>query len=196
MAASLPPAPSGKAPAAVEAAVICAAITRQELCRKEPEATRQINVVRTLDLIRDLVEAETFVVFLSTNLVFDGSRPQRRGDEPLSPKMEYGRQKAEVEEALRPDRTPRALDRIERHLAQETLPAGTQTPSQAMRRFMWEQAVQPEESGHGSSRPWEQDDSRQAAEGQEGNSALDRLSRQMAGGRQWGRYLRVVLLGR
>ena len=103
---------------------------------------------------------------------------------------------AEVEEALRPARSERALERLERHLAQETLPAGTQTPSQAMRRFMWELAVQPEESGHGSSRPWEEDDSRQAAEGQERRSPFERLSRQVAGGKQWGRYLRVVLLGR
>jgi dTDP-4-dehydrorhamnose reductase len=83
------------------AAVICAAITRQELCRQDPAATRHINVVRTLELIGQLVDAGAFVVFLSTNLVFDGTRPQRRSDEPLSPRMEYGRQKAEVEEAMR-----------------------------------------------------------------------------------------------
>ncbi len=82
------------------AAVICAAITSQEQCRRDPEAARQINVLRTLDLIRILAEAGTFVVFLSTNLVFDGSRPNQRWDEPLSPKIEYGRQKAEVERAL------------------------------------------------------------------------------------------------
>jgi len=82
------------------AAVICAAITSQEQCRQDPEAARHINVARTLDLIRALEEAGTFVVFLSTNLVFDGSRPNRSWDDPLSPQMEYGRQKAEVERAL------------------------------------------------------------------------------------------------
>jgi dTDP-4-dehydrorhamnose reductase len=82
------------------AAVICAAITRQESCRQDPAGTRMINVTRTLALIEKLVASGSFVVFLSTNLVFDGSTPRRQPHDPPSPKTEYGRQKAEVEQAL------------------------------------------------------------------------------------------------
>jgi len=91
----------------ISVAVICAAITRQSECRRDPAATRHINVVQTLKLIRELIAAETFVVFLSTNLVFDGCQPRQKPDAPLSPRTEYGRQKAEVERALAqwPDRT-------------------------------------------------------------------------------------------
>ena len=38
-----------------------------------------------------------YVVFLSSNQVFDGTRPHRLGNEPTSPQTAYGRQKAEVE---------------------------------------------------------------------------------------------------
>jgi dTDP-4-dehydrorhamnose reductase len=79
------------------AAVLCAAIASQEACRRDPVGTRELNVVRTLRLAEQLAAAGTFVVFLSTNMVFDGSRPRRRADEAVSPKTEYGRQKAETE---------------------------------------------------------------------------------------------------
>jgi dTDP-4-dehydrorhamnose reductase len=82
------------------AAVLCAAIANQEACRLDPAATRDLNVVRTLRLAQQLLSAGTFVVFLSTNMVFDGSRPRRRADESVSPKTEYGRQKAEAEAGL------------------------------------------------------------------------------------------------
>lgn len=89
------------------AAILCAAVTSQEQCRRDPAGTRQINVVQTLKLIEQLIGAETFVVFISTNLVFDGCQPQCPANAPFSPQAEYGRQKAEVEQALAqwPDRT-------------------------------------------------------------------------------------------
>jgi dTDP-4-dehydrorhamnose reductase len=81
-------------------AVICAAITRQDLCRQDPEGTRKINVVRTFELAKALADSGTFVTFLSTNLVFDGSQPCQLADAPASPETEYGRQKAEAEARL------------------------------------------------------------------------------------------------
>ncbi len=83
------------------AAIICAAVTSQDLCRRDPVGTRKINVEQTTCLIRQLVEAGTFVVFLSTNLVFDGQKPRRPAADEQCPLVEYGRQKAEVERALR-----------------------------------------------------------------------------------------------
>jgi dTDP-4-dehydrorhamnose reductase len=84
-------------PADCQTAIICAAITSLEACRRDPVATRQINVIQTLRLTEKLLAADVFVVFISSNLVFDGDRPLRRPDEATCPMTEYGRQKAAVE---------------------------------------------------------------------------------------------------
>ena len=83
-----------------DVAVLCAGITRLELCRKDPEGTRKINVDGTLRLARYLSERGTYVIFLSTDKVYDGSRKYRSPDDNISPITEYGRQKAEVEEFI------------------------------------------------------------------------------------------------
>lgn len=85
---------------AVSVAYFCAAITQLGPCKKDPEGTRKINVEGTLHLARLLANQGAFLVFLSTNLVFDGTRPYRRIDEPTLPQNEYGRQKAEAERGI------------------------------------------------------------------------------------------------
>jgi dTDP-4-dehydrorhamnose reductase len=90
---SLPPAP-------ISTAILCAAVTSLESCRLDPESSRQVNVVGTIALARRLVEAGAFVVFLSTNLVFAGETPFAKPTDPVNPRTEYGRQKAEVEAQL------------------------------------------------------------------------------------------------
>lgn len=82
------------------AVVLCAAITSLEQCRANPAGTRLVNVTRTLALLERLAQHGAFVVFISSNLVFDGSKPRRRPEEPVCPRTEYGRQKAEAEAAL------------------------------------------------------------------------------------------------
>lgn len=82
------------------AAVFCAAATSTELCRKDPVGTRLINVTNTLRLARSLVSTGAHVIFLSTNTVFDGSRPWVRATASTNPTTEYGRQKAEAESRL------------------------------------------------------------------------------------------------
>ena len=92
---------------ACRAVVLCAAITSLEQCRANPAGTRLVNVTRTLALLEGLAQKGTFVVFISSNLVFDGSKPGRQADEPVCPRTEYGRQKAEAEAALLRLRTRR-----------------------------------------------------------------------------------------
>lgn len=82
------------------AALLCAAVTRLESCRMDPEGTRRINVTHTIELAESLARMGVFVVFPSTNLVFDGSRPRPGPGDIPSPRTEYGRQKAAVEAAL------------------------------------------------------------------------------------------------
>jgi len=94
-------------PAGLSAAYLCAAETRLQVCEAEPERTACVNVERTLELARRLVEAGAFVVFPSTNLVFDGHRPVFLEGHSVCPVTEYARQKVRVEAGLRqwPSRT-------------------------------------------------------------------------------------------
>lgn len=84
----------------VAAAFLCGAVTSLETCRRDPELTHRVNVTGTLALARRLLDNGTWVAFLSTNLVFDGRTPQARPDDPVAPRTNYGRQKAEVEQCL------------------------------------------------------------------------------------------------
>ena len=87
-------------PSAVTVAYLCAAVTSLEACRSSPESSKRINVVNLVALARNLLDQGAFVVYPSTNLVFDGSRPDEKSDAQLNPQTEYGRQKAGAERAL------------------------------------------------------------------------------------------------
>ncbi|CAM2138776.1 dTDP-4-dehydrorhamnose reductase [Pararobbsia alpina] len=83
-----------------DVAFLCAAVTSQDRCGAEPELTHRINVTHTVALARRLVSQGTFVVFLSTNLVFDGETPLAKPETAYSPRSAYGAQKAEAEQRL------------------------------------------------------------------------------------------------
>ncbi len=87
-------------PACVDRAFLCAAVTSEVRCRNEREGSRRINVEACVALAERLVARGAFVVFPSTDRVFDGSRPRRRADDPPSPRSAYGEQKAEAERLL------------------------------------------------------------------------------------------------
>lgn len=97
---------------ACRAVVLCAAITNLEQCRANPIGTRLVNVTRTLALLERLAQQGAFVVFISSNLVFDGTKPGRQPEEPVCPRTEYGRQKAEAEAALLRLRDQAAIVRL------------------------------------------------------------------------------------
>jgi dTDP-4-dehydrorhamnose reductase len=83
--------------------VVGAAVTGLEACRRDPEGTRRVNVEGTLRCVEQARRDGAFVVWLSSNLVFDGEVPRVKDGTPVSPGCDYGRQKAEVEEALAGD---------------------------------------------------------------------------------------------
>lgn len=87
-------------PADTGAACILAGVTRLLACEKDPEASSFINVTQTIALAEKLLERGIAVLFLSTDKVFDGSRPHVPVGAPVCPASEYGRQKACVEAAL------------------------------------------------------------------------------------------------
>lgn len=87
-------------PAGIRVAYLCAAVTSLAQCRDEPTQSAQANVRGTVAVAEALLDSGAFVVFLSSNLVYDGSVPLRKAEDPLCPQTEYGRQKAETERQL------------------------------------------------------------------------------------------------
>jgi dTDP-4-dehydrorhamnose reductase len=83
------------------AAIICAAITSIDKCDENPSACRDVNVVGTIAVIDSLLKSGTFVVYISTNAVFDGSREFVSTTETPNPLNKYGSFKLEVEQHLR-----------------------------------------------------------------------------------------------
>ena len=81
-------------------AVICAGVTSLDECKRDPQSSKRVNVDGISALVKSLTAKGTFVIFLSTNLVFDGSVPCRLPDEPVSPKTKSVQQKAEIERQL------------------------------------------------------------------------------------------------
>jgi dTDP-4-dehydrorhamnose reductase len=82
------------------AAFLCAGRTKLADCEAHPTETALINVTRTTELARKLWERGAFVVFLSTNLVFDGNKAFPTVEDTPNPTTVYGRQKADAEKIL------------------------------------------------------------------------------------------------
>ncbi|MBI4963464.1 MAG: sugar nucleotide-binding protein [Desulfomonile tiedjei] len=87
-------------PFPVKVAVLCAGVTSLDVCRKNPENTELVNVRSLTTLARNLASQGAFVIFLSTNQVFDGSVAFRHEDDAYCPVTEYGRQKARAEQEI------------------------------------------------------------------------------------------------
>lgn len=110
--------------------VVCASIRQIDQCFREKDVTRQVNVVKTIELINDFLRLGVRPVFLSTSYVFDGAKGCYAEKDAHSACCEYGRQKAEVESYLaqhHPEVLVLRLDKIvgdspaEEHLFSEWL---------------------------------------------------------------------------
>jgi dTDP-4-dehydrorhamnose reductase len=80
---------------------MCASITSLEYCRKNPDESKKINVDTTLKVLSYFNKNESFVIFFSTNLVFDGTKPAFTFFDETNPITEYGKQKILVENELK-----------------------------------------------------------------------------------------------
>lgn len=80
--------------------VLAASMTRLAECRLNPEAARRVNFDAQIALAQQAVNRGAFVVFLSTNAVFDGTKTCVSPEEAPSPRTVYGRLKAEAEKEL------------------------------------------------------------------------------------------------
>jgi len=87
-------------PESVSVAYLCAAVTSVQQCERDPEGTAKVNVDHTLALARRLTDQGARVVFLSTNIVFDGRQDFAKPEDATAPHSAYGRQKLAVEQGL------------------------------------------------------------------------------------------------
>jgi dTDP-4-dehydrorhamnose reductase len=94
-------------PAAIEAAfrkaqpdgvVHAAARSQISECDRDPPGARQVNTAATVQLARLAAGCGARFVFVSTDLVFDGTAAPYREEDLPSPLSEYGRSKAAAEE--------------------------------------------------------------------------------------------------
>lgn len=99
-------------------AFLCAAVTSMQACQERPEATRRINVVNTIELMRRLADRGTHMVFVSSSQVFDGETPAPAEDTATCPRNEYGAQKLAVEQAIARHDLPAAILRPTKILAE------------------------------------------------------------------------------
>jgi len=83
-----------------DAVVFCAAATKLEDCEVRPLETRGINVVGISTLAKELSKKSSYLLLLSSNQVFDGTRPYRKVSELVCPINEYGRQKGDAEKNI------------------------------------------------------------------------------------------------
>ncbi len=84
----------------IDVVFFCAGKTSIDYCENEPLKSRKINVVNTIKLIKRFCDSGAFVIYISSNAVFNGETPFSDLNEEFDPKTEYGRQKVEVESFL------------------------------------------------------------------------------------------------
>jgi dTDP-4-dehydrorhamnose reductase len=84
-----------------EVAFIAAGCSGFEMCRANQELSTKVNITNTVALASRLSAAGTFIVFLSSSAVFDGSVLSPTENAAPSPTSVYGAQKAAAEELLR-----------------------------------------------------------------------------------------------
>ena len=99
-------------PKPVDVAILCAGVTRLKACKEHPEESRRINVEGIVKIADILHKQGAFIIYLSTNQVFDGTRPLLTPSNATSPVTEYGRQKAEAERSLSNAGTVNAIVRL------------------------------------------------------------------------------------
>ncbi|MGE4167832.1 MAG: WbuC family cupin fold metalloprotein [Xanthobacteraceae bacterium] len=87
-------------PAGVDAACIFVSVARLLDCANDPMASARVNIEQTLRLIDRLTASGIYVLFLSSNQVFDGQSVAVAPTASPRPVSEYGRQKAATERAI------------------------------------------------------------------------------------------------
>jgi len=79
---------------------ITAAVTNISFCEQHPDLSSRINVTSTVELAKVMLSYGAFVIFISSNTVFNGCIFNVSEDHPYCPTVRYGYQKAAAEQQL------------------------------------------------------------------------------------------------
>lgn len=80
--------------------VHCGAMGKPDECEQQQWLAWQTNTEATVTLAQHAAERKAYLLFVSTDFVFDGKEGFYREDAPLNPVNFYGRTKVEAEEAV------------------------------------------------------------------------------------------------
>ena len=83
-----------------DAVINCAAISSPDTVDKSPESARLINVEGASRLASISAHIGARLIHISTDMVFDGTKPPYRSTDIPNPLSEYGRQKLEAEKKI------------------------------------------------------------------------------------------------
>lgn len=81
-------------------AIICAAEAKYDACEIYAEESFQLNVTSTIKLIEKLKQMDYYIIFCSTEAVYDGTRGNYKETDDAHPVNEYGKMKLQVEQYL------------------------------------------------------------------------------------------------
>ncbi|MBN2410984.1 SDR family oxidoreductase [candidate division KSB1 bacterium] len=81
----------------------CAASSNLDECEKNPATADEINVKSVEYLVSAANDLNSRLIFISSDMVFDGEKGNYRETDPVSPLSVYGRTKVRAEEALARD---------------------------------------------------------------------------------------------
>jgi dTDP-4-dehydrorhamnose reductase len=95
-----------------DAVVHAAAMADPDACERDPDRATAVNARASETIARLCRRRGLPLVVVSTDLVFDGSRPNWREDDPPAPLMVYGRTKLEGERAALAEHAGAAVARV------------------------------------------------------------------------------------
>ncbi len=100
-------------------AIICAGVN-QSYCDESPNRAFRINVENSTRFIKMLQDKGVFVIFLSSNAVFAGTKSFYKYTESTNPINNYGRYKVLIEEFLTSKKRDSSILRLTKVLTSET----------------------------------------------------------------------------
>ena len=103
----------------IDIAIICAG-ANQRYCDENPNRAFRINVENSTRFIKMLQDKGVFVIFLSSNAVFDGTKSFYKYTESPNPTNNYGRYKVLIEEFLKSNKRDSSILRLTKVLTSET----------------------------------------------------------------------------
>ncbi len=78
----------------------CNGITSIDKCKSNYEISYEINVTNTINLLDNFIQTDTIPIFLSTDMVYSGTKRFYKEEDEVCPITEYGKQKADVEKYI------------------------------------------------------------------------------------------------